>query len=220
MMPVQAPALPAARSTLPPPPDALSASLMARVLDEIDHGLILLDLTGRLLHANHPARRELGLARSLSAVDGMLVAGTRQQQAELRQALAEAERGRRSIVELPHVAQPLSLAFIPLDPREVGAAIDTVLVMCSRSSGCETLTMQMFARAKRLTPAEQRVLTQLCAGCRVEDIASLQGVQLSTVRTHIKSLRQKTGASSIREIVRRMACMPQMTSVLRLVKSD
>ena len=64
------------------------------------------------------------------------------------------------------------------------------------------------------------MLTQLCAGCRVEDIASLQGVQLSTVRTHIKSLRQKTGASSIREIVRRMACMPQMTSVLRLVKSD
>ncbi len=47
------------RNTVAPPPDALQAGLLARVLDEIDHGLLLLDLTGRILHANRPARREL-----------------------------------------------------------------------------------------------------------------------------------------------------------------
>ena len=33
--------------------------MLARVLDEIDHGLLVVDLTGRILHANHPARNAL-----------------------------------------------------------------------------------------------------------------------------------------------------------------
>ena len=194
--------------------------LMARVLDEIDHGLLLVDLSGRIVHANHPARRELSAARALRNVDGMLGAGQALWQARIRQALRDAERGCRSIVELEHESEPLSLAFIPLDPREAGAAIDTVLIMCSRAAGCETLTMQMFARAKQLTRAEQNVLAQLCAGHGAEEIAGLQGICLSTVRTHIKNVRQKTGSSSIREVVHRVTRMPQIVSALRLAAHD
>ena len=98
--------------------------------------------------------------------------------------------------------------------------IDTVLVMCSRRASCETLTMQMFARAKRLTPAEQTVLTQLCAGRGAQEIACLQGICVSTVRTHIKNVRQKTGRSSVRELVRELSRMPQIVSALRLVGQD
>ena len=190
--------------------------LMARVLDEIDHGLLLVDLSGRIVHANHPARRELAAARALRNVDGMLGAGQALWQARIRQALRDAERGCRSIVELEHARESLSLAFIPLEPREAGAAIDTVLIMCNRAAGCETLTMQMFARAKQLTRAEQNVLAQLCAGHGAEEIAGLQGICLSTVRTHIKNVRQKTGSSSIREVVHRVSRMPQIVSALRM----
>ena len=197
------------------PPDPLQPGVLARVLDEIDHGLLLIDLTGRILHSNHLASRELVAARALCDAGGMLEASRRGSQARIRQALRDAERGCRSIVELEDEMQPLSLAFIPLEPRAPGAALDTVLVICSRAVGCESLTMQMFARARQLTCAEQGVLSQLCAGRRAREIACLQGICVSTVRTHIKNVRQKTGSSSIREVVQRVSRMPQIVSALR-----
>ena len=48
------------------------------------------------------------------------------------------------------------------------------------------------------------------------EIAGLQGICLSTVRTHIKNVRQKTGSSSIREVVHRVSRMPQIVSALRM----
>ena len=80
--------------------------------------------------------------------------------------------------------------------------------------------MQMFARAKHLTRAEQNVLAQLCAGHGAEEIACLQGIRMSTVRTHIKNVRQKTGSSSIREVVHRVSRMPQVVSALRIVAHE
>ena len=199
------------------PPDALQPGMLARVLDEIDHGLLLLDLTGRILHANFPARRELASARALRSGDGMLSAGNPASQAKIRQALKDAERDCRSIVELDPGDDALSLAFIPLAAVHGSGTVDTVLVMCSRRAGCESLTMQMFARARHLTRAEQNVLARLCAGHGAEEIACLEGIRMSTVRTHIKNVRQKTGSNSIREVVHRVSRMPQIVSALRFV---
>lgn len=201
-------------------PDALQAAMLARVLDEIDHGLLLVDLTGRILHANHPARRELAAGHMLRSVEGMLCAGEIAWQSKIRRALKDAERDCRSIVELENAGEPLSLAFIPLAMLHGHASVDTVLIMCGRRSGCEMLTMQMFARAKRLTRTEQNVLAQLCAGRRAEEIACLQGIRLSTVRTHIKNVRQKTGRASIRQVVNDVWRMPQIVSALRLTAQD
>lgn len=200
------------------PPDSLQPGMLARVLDEIDHGLLLIDLTGRILHANYPARRELATGHVLRNSDGMLCAGNPAAQAKVRQALKDAERDCRGIVELDHAGDTVSLAFIPLAAVHGSATIDTVLVMCSRRPGCESLTMQMFARARHLTRAEQNVLSRLCAGHGAEEIACLEGIRMSTVRTHIKNVRQKTGSSSIREVVHRVSRMPQIVSALRLVE--
>jgi DNA-binding CsgD family transcriptional regulator len=197
------------------PPDGLQAAMLARVLDEIDHGLLLVDLTGRILHANHPAHCELASAQALCEREGMLWGSDDGRQRQIRQALKDAAHDGRSIVELEHDTNPLSLAFIPMASLP-GGHIDTVLIMCSKRQNCATLTMQMFARANRLTRAEQNVLRQLCDGHRAEEIAGLQGIRVSTVRTHIKSVREKTGSSSVREIVHRLARMPQVVSALRV----
>lgn len=201
-----------------PPPDPLQGAMMVRVLDEIDHGLLLLDLTGRILHANYPARRELSMARALRNAQGMLLASQPASQPKIRQALKDAERDCRSIIELEHDGEVLSLAFIPLAAVHGSEVVDTVLVMCSRRAGCEMLTMQMFARSRHLTRAEQKVLARLCDGHGAEEIACLEGIRMSTVRTHIKNVRQKTGSSSIRDVVHRVSRMPQIVSALRLVE--
>jgi len=198
------------------PPDPHQSAMLARVLDEIDHGLFVVDLTGRLVHNNHPAQRELSAARALCNVDGMLKSPDPSANLSIGQALRDAARDCRSIVEVKHPTDPLMLAFIPLSPWP-GGQVDAVLVMCSRRASCTQLTLQLFGRSKKLTKAEQGVLEQLCAGHAAPDIANLQGLRVSTVRTHIKSVRQKTGARSVREVVQRIACMPQVAHVLRAV---
>lgn len=214
------PAQPEQIAVTAPAPDALQAGVLARVLDEIDHGLFLVDLTGRILHANHQARRELASAKALRDEGGLLSACDLAGQTRVRKALKDAQHDCRSIVELEHATEALSLAFIPLGGGYGGGRVDTVLVMCSRRAGVELLTIQMFANAKRLTKAEQGVLAQLCAGHAAEKIACLQGVRLSTVRTHIQKVRQKTGSGSIHEIVQRVSRMPQIVSALRLVMPE
>jgi len=190
--------------------DAATA-LLARVLDEIDHGLILVDLGGRILHTNQPARAELAAAQALCVRDGLLQGSDDARQRKIRQALREAADDVRAIVEFDHDGQALSLAFVPMAGQPDGR-IDAVLIMCSKRQNCASLTMQMFARANRLTRAEQQVLRQLCDGHRAEEIAGLQGIRVSTVRTHIKSVREKTGSNSVREIVHRLARMPQVAA--------
>jgi DNA-binding CsgD family transcriptional regulator len=80
---------------------------------------------------------------------------------------------------------------------------------------CEKLSVQGFARSLAMTPAETRVLELLCAGVRPTEIAQRQGVAVSTVRTQIGSLRAKTGAGSIRELVRQVAVLPPLVGALR-----
>ena len=49
----------------------------------------------------------------------------------------------------------------------------------------------------------------------IEPIAERQGVGLATIRTQIGSVRAKTGAASIRALVRQVAMLPPLVSALQ-----
>lgn len=53
-----------------------------------------------------------------------------------------------------------------------------------------------------LTEAEQAVLAALIAGRTPDEIASAQGVSITTVRTHIMRLHQKFGVTRTLDVVR------------------
>jgi DNA-binding CsgD family transcriptional regulator len=53
----------------------------------------------------------------------------------------------------------------------------------------------------KLTSAEQTVLLHLMQDATPEEIAAQLGISLHTVRSHIKSLREKTGVRRITELV-------------------
>ena len=59
------------------------------------------------------------------------------------------------------------------------------------------------------------MLELLCSGVRPTEVARQQGVAVSTVRTQIGSIRAKTGAGSISELVRQVAVLPPMVGALR-----
>jgi DNA-binding CsgD family transcriptional regulator len=52
-----------------------------------------------------------------------------------------------------------------------------------------------------LTPAEARMASQITAGKSIEQISSATGVAQNTIRTHLKSIFQKTGVQRQAELV-------------------
>lgn len=67
-----------------------------------------------------------------------------------------------------------------------------------------------FAESREFTPTELKVLGFIVQGKSIGDIARLMGVDYETTRTHIKNLKDKTGASSI-------AALAALTAGTRLV---
>lgn len=196
-------------------PAASLAACLALALDEIDYGVVVLDGRGAVLHANRRAEAELASDHALQRDGARLRARGGPGQVLFAEALRAAGRGLRRLVELRHGGQTASVALVPL-PAAAGEAPVATLVLMGRRRLCENLSMQSYARAHELTSAETRVLEALCEGETAAALALRQGVALSTVRTHIASIRAKTGTRSLQEVVRRVAALPPLVSALHL----
>jgi DNA-binding CsgD family transcriptional regulator len=194
-------------------PDARWLGLM---LDEVDYGMVLLDEHARVLHANHAARAECEAGHPLRLLDREIHARLPEHVAPLHDALAGARRGQRKLLALGEAHHPVSVAVIPLGGFGEGGA---TLLMMGRRQVCERLSVQGFARCQALTPAETRVLEGLCDGLHPREVARQHGITLATVRSQICSMRAKTGAQSIRDLVRQVSVLPPMLSRLRAIDS-
>jgi DNA-binding CsgD family transcriptional regulator len=186
----------------------------ALMLDEIDYGMLLLDDDSVVLHANHVARAELDAEHPLQLLGAELRVRRPQDVAPLREALVAArERRLRRLLSLGQGAQRISVAVVPLPVAACDEAL-TLLVFGKRRM-CEALSAHWFAREHGLTSAESRVLAALCEGEPPAKIAGAQGVAISTVRSQIGAIRAKTGAPSIRALVRQIAVLPPLVGALR-----
>ncbi len=198
--------------------EAMEPTHLLRVLDEIDYGMLVIDSRGRVQHANHLARHELGRSRLIALHGKTLMGGTTSLSQQIGQALEAALKGQRRLVLLDHADRELSLAFIPLS-HSLESDTPSVLVLMSRQSSCENLSVRMYSRTQNLSPSEESVLIALCRGLTIPDIAGEHGVAESTVRSQIKALREKTGCSSIRRLLQRINSLPPMVPALRIVST-
>jgi len=197
-------------------PQALESSMALRVLDEIDHGVLVLDDQGRVRHANHLARHELSAQQLIMSHGGMLMGGNSELSELLQLAIEQALRGQRKLLLLKDGGRELPMAFVPLGNR-MQAESPLVLVLLSRQNACDNLSVRMFARSQNLSPSEEAVMMALCRGLTIPEIAQAHGVAQSTVRSQIKALREKTGSSSIRHLLQRINSLPPMVPALRIV---
>ncbi|MGV3573295.1 MAG: helix-turn-helix transcriptional regulator [Ramlibacter sp.] len=196
----------ASRATTAIEPPA-SADFAWRVLEEIDYGLLLVSPSGALQHANHLARHELGRARFLRIEANIVVGHMAAQTEEINKAVRGAAQGRRQMLTLRNGDDTLHVACVPLFPSFEGRS-GSVLLMLARQTGTQNLNVTFFARSHGLTPAEEAVLKALCDGLDVHEIAISHGVSEYTIRTQVRSLRDKTGINSMRLLVQRVAALP------------
>jgi DNA-binding CsgD family transcriptional regulator len=182
---------------------------LQQIVDQIDCGLLVCDAHGRMLHANRAALRELDSAQVLKLQDGTLCCRG-PSAADLAAAIqAAATRGLRRLVNLQD-SPPLMLVVLPMDPEPGGNPM--VLVMIGRRSLCTPLGLELLAIQHRLTWAEQRVLRAIVGGVAVRDIATENGVAVSTVRSQVQSIRDKLGVGNIDALLLVAARIPPVPS--------
>jgi DNA-binding CsgD family transcriptional regulator len=204
-----------------PPPlridESSLLSLLTATVDEIDYGLLLIARSQHVAHANHAARVELDADHPLLLEGSKLLAKAPADALTLRDALADVfQRGLRRMVTLGPAARRISISLVPL-PRSGTGPVAWALALIGKPQVCQDLSVEAFARAHRLTHAETTVLKELCRGDRPVDIARSHNVALSTVRTHVGSIRAKTSVPSISALVRTVSMLPPIVGVLRSV---
>ncbi|QHE86609.1 helix-turn-helix transcriptional regulator [Hydrogenophaga sp. BPS33] len=189
---------------------------LMRVFDEIDYGMVIIDARGAILHANHLARHELANGRIVHSRGNCLLGSKAEFTAQIQEAIETSFRGQRKLVMMSADGRELSLAFTPLShPLEADAP--SVLVLMSRQNSSDNLSVRLFARSLNLSRGEEAVLVALCRGLQIPEIAALHRVAESTVRSQIKTLREKTGAPSIRSLLHRVNSLPPVVPALRVV---
>ncbi|MEJ6006185.1 helix-turn-helix transcriptional regulator [Paucibacter sp. AS339] len=197
--------------------ESLSRHWMSLVLDELDYGVLLLNHAGRVLHCNLLARRELGEGHPLQLSGNQLRCRNPDDAAPLSAAMQAAEaQGRRCLLRVGEGEAAVNVVVVPLN-RDVARA--AVLLILERRELCGELAAQWFALQHGLTPSETAVLKALSAGVRPSYVAEQQGVAISTVRTQIQSIRAKSGADSIAELLRQLAKLPPLISTLRMERN-
>jgi DNA-binding CsgD family transcriptional regulator len=192
-------------------------SWMAAMLDEVDYGLLLVGMDAQVLHANKAALGELDNGGLMQIRDHVLHACSAVDEASLRMALDIAgRRGLRRLIHMGEGSERASVSVVPLPiPEGTHDLLRPVLLVFGKRQMCEELSADGFSRAHGLTMAETQVLKRLCAGDTPKEIANKQGLQLSTVRSQLSSIRVKTSAHSIRDLVRQVAMLPPVVTSLR-----
>lgn len=189
-------------------PDVRWPNLYLAVLDEVNYGLILARRNGEIIFANRAALGACQCSEAPLAIDaGRLAFRWVSDQERMSRALADACNGRRSMVDLGSLEERGCVAVVP-----VAAAGPTpaALLILGRHGTADALALQLFSKTHQLTPAECSVLTALSDGLRPAQIASQHGVAVCTVRTQIRSIRQKTLTRSIGHLMHLIERLPPM----------
>ena len=194
--------------------DAPLLKVLLAALDELDYGVLVLDEDRRAVHANHVGEIELARGGALCLEESRVGTRSAADALAFRQSIHDASaRGRRRLLTLGAGSSSRVVSVVPLHPSPSGAWL--VLLVLGKNAVCERLSIEAYGRLHDLTGAETKVLTALCEGDTPADIARRFGVALSTVRTQIGSLRAKTGARGIREVLRQIAVLPPLRCSLR-----
>jgi DNA-binding CsgD family transcriptional regulator len=190
-------------------PEGRRRTALSGMLDQIDYGALLVGADLTVLHANAAARAEIERGHPLAMRAGSVLVV--HETCRLVSAVEGAvRRSVRCCIALPCGSGSTVVAVMPVDWPGGRAA----MLLMERRTVCPPLSIQCFASVYGLSGAESRLLALLCEGTTPAEMARIHGVSVSTIRSQISSLRAKTGASSLRELLRRVAALPPMAGLL------
>jgi DNA-binding CsgD family transcriptional regulator len=176
-------------------------------LDQIDHGVVLVDGRGRVRYSNLAADQIIALGDGLSIATGglraMSAADSRRLEALIGEALRGAPGGTMRVAR-PSLAEPWLVLVAPVRSRPLwsvhgGAA---AIVFITDPERAPTPTRRMLRDLFELTPTEAKVALSIAAGNDVPDAARELRVSTNTVHTHLRRIFRKLGVGRQADLVR------------------
>jgi DNA-binding NarL/FixJ family response regulator len=168
----------------------------------------------RILFANRAALGATARAAALRIERGVLGAASPCDAASLTKAIHLAGLGRRSLLQFVATSRGLRyVSVVPLATEAASPGGATAGLIFGRAALCEPLGIDAFGRQHGLTQAECAVLASLCDGQTPREIAEEREVAVCTVRTHVRSVLEKSGARSVSQLIRLTAMLPPVLSL-------
>ena len=186
-----------------------AASTFADALDAAADGVVLVDATRRVVHANRAATAMLKAGDPVRVIAGQLELSTELVPGSLQRAIdtaAEATAGSKGtgVPARRLNGQPLTLQVMPLE-RRTGANTPVravAAVFISEAASGPATSADLLAVLFDLTPAEARVFGLVAQGRELGEISQELSIALATVKTHLARIYHKTGQSSRSGLVR------------------
>lgn len=192
----------------------------AMMLDRFDQGVLLLSVSGHVVHSNSEAERLLREGDGLQVVNGELRAARPADTKRLRQTISETDRAARGASLVPEIT--LRLERPSGLPELVVRALPVAPVVASTFGVGELATVALFihdpdrghaaiedliARGLGLTAAEAAAVARIWEGDTVTQAAATLGISPNTVKSHLKAVYDKLDVDRQSSLVRRVAMM-------------
>lgn len=183
----------------------------AAAIDATPAGVILVDDKLAIVHANLAAAEMLHADDPLTTMDGRLALRREIVRGALEEAVRAAAEaplamGRKGI-SIPGRridGSPVGIHVLPLlrrDGRGAGTGVAVAAIFVAESVDAQPKA-DVLGALFELTPSEARVLELASAGMSNPGIAEELGVALSTVKTHVLHIFEKTGRHTKAELIR------------------
>ncbi len=183
---------------------------MADAADTLAYPLLLLLPDGQLLYANHTGQTLLDSGYALTlAPDGRVTPVLAARRSLFLSTLRLAAEGHRQPLVWPETPDVVHGWACPLAETVSGGPTQPLMLVLSPPPGTR-LDVSGFASNHKLTRAEARVLEHVAAGLDTRAVAQALGVGVATVRSHLMSIRRKTGHPDVPSLLTVLGGLPPL----------
>ncbi|MET4324416.1 DNA-binding CsgD family transcriptional regulator/PAS domain-containing protein [Bradyrhizobium sp. i1.15.2] len=191
---------------------AVEANTFAATVEALTVGVVLADEDSKIVHANAAAAAMLAAGDPIMARHGRIAVQSAATTATLQSAVAQAARdetklGQKGIgIPIPRQGgDALVIHVLPLRRSHTRSGLiqsAAAAVFVTSASGPPRLPHDALNQLYDLTPAEIRIFELICEGHTRDAISALLGVTVSTVKSHLIHVFEKTGCRRQVDLVR------------------
>ena len=205
---------------------SLASGAFEATLNSLTAAVVLVDVTGRILHSNYAAQKTFGTSGLILSQSGLLGAHDPSAATALKDAIARAAanesemgyggigvplRSMQSGAPFAHaIAHVLPLKSGTLRPGLSLGAVAAVFV--TPIVGAPPPPLETLTALYDLTPTEARVMIEIASGKNRAAAALSLGIADSTVKTHLTRVFEKTGTSEQSELAKLVASLTSPAS--------
>jgi len=192
------------------------AFMLTALIDTAHDPVMVVDVNSKFQFANASGHDLLNAANLMKLCDGKISFLKMQYQRILTKALSQAvnEKTPTEIV-LPsdEQSQKWWMTVVPLrsaNHLQTNLSIETAMIVLHDSSAKTHHIREYLQQGYGLKAAEIRLAEAVAKGMTPEDYATSADVQITTVRTQLRSIFQKTGTKRQSDLVRLMSDVPRV----------